>query len=57
MSQMKVYSLLTDEITNLGPPTENLDALLFLGEVMATGRDDLIVFATGPALQKWKDAE
>ena len=56
MSQLKEYSLLTKEVTNLGPPTENLDQILGLAEMEATNREDsVIVFVQGPVLQKWVD--
>ena len=56
MSVLKSYSLLTDEVTTIGPGTEDLDQLLQLGEFMAAGREQgVIVFIEGPALQKWAD--
>lgn len=54
MSQLKAYSEITGDVLDLGPATEDLDALLGLGDMMATNRDSLIVFVDGPALQKWE---
>lgn len=56
MSQVKAFSLLTEEEIDLGIKTESLDDLLELGEMAATGHDNLIVYVSGPALQKWESA-
>lgn len=40
---------------DLGIPSENLDDILGLAETVATGHDDVIVYVTGPVLQKWRD--
>ena len=54
MSQLKGYSLLTEDTLILGPKTEDLDMILGLGDMMATNREDtLIVYVEGPVLQKW----
>lgn len=55
MSQLKGYSQLTEEVIDIGPPTEDLDTLLGLADMVATSRPGLIVYAEGPVLQKWKD--
>lgn len=55
MSRVSEFSVLTGEVKQLGEVTEDLTQLLGLGEMMATGRDDVIVFVEGPALQKWED--
>lgn len=55
MSQLKAFSTLTEEVLDIGPPSENLDAILELGDMMASSRDGLIVYVQGPVLQKWKD--
>lgn len=39
---------------DLGPTTEDLDAILQLGDTMATSRPGLIVYVEGPALKEWK---
>jgi hypothetical protein len=52
VSQLKAFSLLTEDLLDLGPKTEDLDAILGLAETMAP-HPDLIVFVDGPALQKW----
>ena len=49
---LKLYSQITDEVTDLGLPSEDLDALLQLGDMMATSRPGIIVY-----LQPWKDEE
>lgn len=46
--QLKMYSPMFDEDTDLGLPSTDVDALLELGDMMATGRPNLIVH-----LQKW----
>lgn len=56
MSQVRAYSELLEEVVDIGLPTENLDALLELGNMMAANRPGLIVYVDGPALQRWEDA-
>ena len=56
LSQLKIYSQLLDEDVEVGPPSEDLDALLELGDFMAASRPGLIVHVEGPALQKWESA-
>lgn len=56
MSQLKLFSTQTEEILEIGPPSEDLDAILGLADMMATNRPDVIVYVDGPALQKWEDA-
>jgi hypothetical protein len=51
--QLKGYSTLTEDILDLGPVPEDLDEMLALGEFVATGHDNLIVYAEGLGLQKW----
>lgn len=53
MSQVKAYSTLTGDVIDIGPPTEDVDAILGLADTMATNRDGLIVYLEGPVLQKW----
>lgn len=50
-----MYSTLTDEVVDLGLPSENVDEILGLAETVATGHDDVIVYVEGPVLQKWED--
>jgi hypothetical protein len=50
VQQLKTYSQITDEVTDLGLPSEDADALLQLGDMMATSRPGVIVF-----LQPWSD--
>jgi hypothetical protein len=50
------YSLLTEDVMDLGPVPDDLDELLQLGEFAATGHDNLIVFTQGPEIPTWKDA-
>lgn len=38
---------------DLGIPSENLNEILEIAEMTATGHDNLVVFVEGPALQKW----
>lgn len=47
--QLKMYSPLLDEDVDLGLPSTDVDSLLELGDMMATGRPALIVH-----LQKWE---
>lgn len=54
---MKTYSLLTEEIEKIGPPSENLDSILGLADLVATGHDNVIVYVEGPVLQKWVSDE
>lgn len=54
MSQLKAYSLLTGDDLEIGPTTEDLDAILELGDTIATSRPGIIVHVEGPALQKWE---
>ena len=53
--RLQAYSEITDEVFQIGDEGD-ADALLELGGMMATNRDSLIVFATGPVpeLQKWE---
>lgn len=55
LSQLKGFSLLTEETLELGPPTTDLDAILELGDAVATGHPGLVVYVDGPALQKWSE--
>lgn len=48
-----MFSLLTEDVVDLGIPSENLDEILGIAETAATGHDDVIVYVEGPALQKW----
>lgn len=52
--RLKGFSLLTEDVVDLGIPGDDADQLLNLGETLATGRDDFIVFVEGRIpLQKW----
>jgi hypothetical protein len=55
--QLKGYTVLGEEPFDIGSPSEDLEALLNLGDMMATSRPGLIVFVEGTALQKWESAE
>lgn len=55
MSRLKGYSTLTGDVIEIGPPTEDLDEILGLADMVATSRPGLIVYAEGPVLQKWKE--
>lgn len=55
MSQLKAFSQITGDEIAIGPATEDLDAILGLGE-MAAAHHDLIVYVEGPALQKWESS-
>lgn len=56
MNQVKAFSTLTEDVIEIGPPTEDADAILELGSLAATGHDNLIVFTEQPVpLQKWED--
>jgi hypothetical protein len=58
MNQLKAYSEITGDVLDLGPATDDVDALLGLGEMMATNRDSLIVFTERPVpLQKWEPSD
>lgn len=48
--QLKQYSQIDGEVINLGLPSDDVDSLLQLGDMMATSRPGIIVF-----LQPWKD--
>jgi hypothetical protein len=50
MDVLKQYSLITEEDTILGLPSNDKDALLLLGDIIATSRPSVIVH-----LQKWTD--
>lgn len=54
--QVKAYSELTDEVRNIGPPSQDADEILELGAFVATGRDNVIVFVDPPTftLPQWK---
>ena len=56
MSQLRAFSELTEEVIDIGPPTEDLDAILGLADTMATNRPGLIVYVEGPVLQKWESS-
>ena len=56
MSQLLGLSSYMEDPLPIGPPSEDLDALLGLADLMATNRPDLIVYVEGPALQKWVSA-
>jgi hypothetical protein len=47
--QLKIYSPLLDEDFTLGLPSTDVDRLLELGDMMATGRPQFIIH-----LQKWE---
>ena len=49
-----MFSDLTGETKELGPATEDLDAILGLGEQTATFAPEVIVYVEGPVLQKWE---
>lgn len=53
MSQLKAFSLLTEDVVDVGLPSEDGDYLGGLGDLMASGRDSLIVFVDGPAIREW----
>ena len=53
MSQAKAFSLLTEDVVDLGLEGEDLDKILGIAEMVATLSDDVIVFVDGPVLQKW----
>jgi hypothetical protein len=56
VNQVKGFSELTGDIIDIGPPTQDADAILELGSMAATGHDNLIVFTEKPVpLQEWKD--
>lgn len=59
MPELKAYSLLTDDVLELGPLDITADEVLELGDYMATNRPGLIVFADEPTvrLQKWSPAD
>lgn len=50
MKQLKAYSQLTEDVLDIGSPSDNVDELLQLGDTVATSRPGIIVF-----LQPWKD--
>ena len=56
MAKLKGYSLLTEEVLDLGPTQQTPEEILQLGETMATSRDGLIVFVEG-RLPKWERAD
>lgn len=52
--QLKGFSLLTEEVFEIGPRIEDMDDFLQLADTVATNRPDLVVFIDQPAvLQKW----
>jgi hypothetical protein len=53
VSQAKAFSLLTEDVVDLGLEGEDLDKILGIAEMVATLSDDVIVFVDGPVLQKW----
>lgn len=55
MAKLKAYSLLLDEVVDVGLPSDSPD-LYDLGEFMATGRDSIIVFVDGK-LPPWRDGD
>ena len=51
--KLQAFSTLLDEVVDL--PTYDADNILEIGEFMATGHDNLIVFVDKPPrLQKWE---
>ena len=50
--RLQAFSTLTGDVTDLGEPGRDLEKLTDLGEMVATGHDDVIVFVSG--LQKWE---
>ena len=48
--QLTAYSQFFDETMDIGLPSDDVDALLQLGDMMATSRPGVIVF-----LQPWKE--
>lgn len=53
--RLQAFSTLTGDVTDLGVVGSDLGRLTDLGEMVATGHDDVIVFIKG--LQKWGDHE
>jgi hypothetical protein len=53
MSQLKAFSQITGDVLDIGPASEDLDAILGLGDMMAP-HNDLIVYVEGPVLKKWE---
>lgn len=51
--KLRAFSTLTDDILELGEGSD-LEKLTNLGEAMATGHDNLVVFLEGRGLQKWE---
>lgn len=48
--QLKQYSQMDGEVIDLGLPSDDVDSLLQLGDMMATSRPGIIVF-----LQPWTE--
>lgn len=57
MPQAKLYSQLTDEVLDLGLPSEDYDAILELGAMIATSRPGVIVFTEDTPLPKWESRD
>lgn len=54
-SQLHAFSTLTGDVLDLGLPTGDYDAILELGDDIATIAPSLLVFVDPPVLQAWKD--
>lgn len=57
MGEVKMYRPLTDEVVDLGLPEQDDDALLGIGEALATFDPGVVVFTQGMSLQQWKAEE
>ena len=54
---LKMFSTTTGDLMDLGPQEDtDLDAMLELGDMMATNRPDVIVHLEPLSLQKWEDS-
>jgi hypothetical protein len=55
---VKAYSLLLDEVLDIGPETDDVDAILELADTMATSRPGIVVYLEERSLlQKWEQQQ
>jgi hypothetical protein len=54
-SQLHAFSTITGDVLDLGPPTEDYDFILGLGDDIATIAPSLLVFVEPQVLQAWED--
>lgn len=55
--KLKMFSEITGDVVDLGIETTDMDAVLGLGETMATNREDQVIVFVEGRLPKWEGLE